>query len=208
MFRKKSGGTDPFTSKAASGSNAIALTDGQRVSLGTGFAYLFSDGSQIVIAGDALQAKQNGTGDVIAGRVRTGIAGALTVQGGPLNNASAIAVVTNSDGALTAVGSKLHSFQNATVEKAYVDKDGLVNAPEFRVGNQKRIFTSGANLSMQYESGFVFNVTDGGGLHGVQFNSSGIEVTTIGEGFILKSPDGTRYRITVANGGALSTTPA
>lgn len=33
-----------------------------------------------------------------------------------------------------------------------------------------------------------------------------IEVTDVGSGFILKSPDGTRYRITVANGGALSAT--
>jgi hypothetical protein len=35
-----------------------------------------------------------------------------------------------------------------------------------------------------------------------------IEVVDVGTGFILKSPDGTRYKITVANGGALSTTPA
>ena len=32
-----------------------------------------------------------------------------------------------------------------------------------------------------------------------------VEVDTVGKGFILKSPDGTRYRIAVANGGALST---
>ena len=31
-----------------------------------------------------------------------------------------------------------------------------------------------------------------------------IEVTTAGQGIILKSPDGTRYKITVANGGTLS----
>jgi hypothetical protein len=43
------------------------------------------------------------------------------------------------------------------------------------------------------------NLTVGGG---------SAEVTTVGQGFILKSPDGTRYRIQVANGGALSTTPA
>lgn len=35
-----------------------------------------------------------------------------------------------------------------------------------------------------------------------------IEITTIAKGLIIKSPDGTRYRIVVANGGALSTTPA
>jgi len=40
-------------------------------------------------------------------------------------------------------------------------------------------------------------------------NAAGsVEVSTVGQGFILKSPDGTRYRIQVANGGALSATPA
>ncbi len=34
------------------------------------------------------------------------------------------------------------------------------------------------------------------------------ETTTIGNGYILKSPDGTRYKIAVANGGALSTVTA
>lgn len=33
-----------------------------------------------------------------------------------------------------------------------------------------------------------------------------LEETTAGKGIILKSPDGTRYRITVANGGTLTTT--
>jgi hypothetical protein len=33
-----------------------------------------------------------------------------------------------------------------------------------------------------------------------------IEVTDSASGIILKSPDGTRYRITVTNGGALSST--
>jgi len=34
--------------------------------------------------------------------------------------------------------------------------------------------------------------------------SEDIEITTSNEGLILKSPDGTRYRVTVANGGTLS----
>jgi hypothetical protein len=42
----------------------------------------------------------------------------------------------------------------------------------------------------------------------VTFPNGDIEVATIGNGLIFKSPDGTRYRIQVANGGALSTTPA
>jgi hypothetical protein len=35
-----------------------------------------------------------------------------------------------------------------------------------------------------------------------------IEVVSVGKGFILKSPNGTRYRIAVADGGALSATAA
>ena len=38
--------------------------------------------------------------------------------------------------------------------------------------------------------------------------SGDVETDVVGKGFILKSPDGTRYRITVANGGALSATTA
>jgi len=36
--------------------------------------------------------------------------------------------------------------------------------------------------------------------------SGDIEVTLNTKGIILKSPDGTRYRITVANGGSLTST--
>lgn len=35
-----------------------------------------------------------------------------------------------------------------------------------------------------------------------------IEILTVGQGLIFKSPDGTRYRLTVANGGALSAVAA
>ena len=35
-----------------------------------------------------------------------------------------------------------------------------------------------------------------------------VEITDTGKGVVLKSPDGTRYRIKVANGGALSAVAA
>jgi hypothetical protein len=38
----------------------------------------------------------------------------------------------------------------------------------------------------------------------LQVTNGDIEVETIASGLILKSPDGTRYRVTVANGGTLS----
>lgn len=40
----------------------------------------------------------------------------------------------------------------------------------------------------------------------VKFPTSDIEVETLNKGVILKSPDGTRYKITVANGGTLTVT--
>ncbi len=38
----------------------------------------------------------------------------------------------------------------------------------------------------------------------LQVSAGDVEVDTIAKGVILKSPDGTRYRVTVANGGTLS----
>jgi hypothetical protein len=42
----------------------------------------------------------------------------------------------------------------------------------------------------------------------LQVTGGDIEVSTIASGLILKSPDGTRYRVTVANGGTLSVATA
>ena len=40
------------------------------------------------------------------------------------------------------------------------------------------------------------------------FFSGNIESTTVSGGVILKSPDGTRYKLTIANGGTVSVTAA
>jgi hypothetical protein len=42
----------------------------------------------------------------------------------------------------------------------------------------------------------------------LQVSSGDIEVDTITKGLILKSPDGTRYRVTVPNGGTVLTITA
>ena len=42
----------------------------------------------------------------------------------------------------------------------------------------------------------------------LQVSAGDVEVDTIAKGVILKSPDGTRYRVTVANGGTLSVAAA
>lgn len=68
----------------------------------------------------------------------------------------------------------------------------VTNAPVFKVGNG----TSGesrSNAYVLYNDGRSEQVKD-------------IEVTEIGQGVVLKSPDGTRWRITVDNSGNLTTT--
>lgn len=39
----------------------------------------------------------------------------------------------------------------------------------------------------------------------VEASTGDFEAATVGKSLVVKSPDGTRYRVTVANGGALST---
>jgi hypothetical protein len=48
----------------------------------------------------------------------------LSLYGRPADGASAVGVAINANTALSTSGAKIASFQNATTEKAYVDKDG------------------------------------------------------------------------------------
>jgi hypothetical protein len=65
MLKKE--GTDPFTSSAASGSNAISLTTGQRIDFGSGASdYLYSDGTSVSTPG-ALAAVGNVSGNAFVG---------------------------------------------------------------------------------------------------------------------------------------------
>ena len=62
--------------------------------------------------------------------------------------------------------------------------------------------TTGYSFRANLDGVTKFTVTPGGS---AQF-AGDIETTTAGDGVILKSPNGTRYRLTVANDGSLSTT--
>ena len=66
-------------------------------------------------------------------------------------------------------------------------------------------------MRLGYDASYyaAFTVSSAGNLTidavgGTIYTPDDIECTTSGGGVILKSPDGTRYRITVANGGTLS----
>jgi hypothetical protein len=54
----------------------------------------------------------------------------------------------------------------------------------------------------------TFQFPDQGGTIATQVGDDDIEITDSTKGVILKSPDGTRYRITVSNGGTLTVTAA
>lgn len=112
MFRKQR--TDPFTSSVASGSNAIVLATGQQIDFGSGnFDYLVGDGT-FVRSGTTFFAPQFGGSNGSRFQV-------LSYDG---DDALALGLEVDTNTAFTTSGGKLLTLKNATVEKAYVDKDG------------------------------------------------------------------------------------
>jgi len=81
-------------------------------------------------------------------------------------------------------------------------------------GSTGRVALAATEISSQFANGDSPLMTVlGGGNVGIgttsptsklQVSAGDVEVDTIAKGVILKSPDGTRYRVTVANGGTLS----
>lgn len=103
----------------------------------------------------------------------------------------------NSAGALTqtAIGGQIFVGGNGVTSKIVLqgtsaNGTSTANALEIKVGN------NGGTTAMSVRNDGSINI------------SGVIENTTSGEGIVLKSPDGTRYKITVANGGTLSITAA
>lgn len=72
-----------------------------------------------------------------------------------------------------------------------------------------RMFNSTGNWNLgtsSTDSGYRLNVEGTGRFTSGATSNSDVEITDNTKGVILKSPDGTRYRITVNNGGTLTTT--
>jgi hypothetical protein len=62
-------------------------------------------------------------------------ASSIKLSGGMANGAGAIGIVSDTANAYSTVGAKIHSFRNGGVEKAYIDKDGNVIAPNIGGGS-------------------------------------------------------------------------
>jgi hypothetical protein len=163
--------TDPFTSSAADGSRAIALTNGQQLDFGSGsFDYLYGDGTFIVTPGS-----------IVASNFYSAVGSGVNVVSRDGDDANAHGIIVNTTSALTTSGGKLASFQNNSVEKAYVDKDGHVSGTSFGLGGlgaSKGMDSSGANLRINAVTGFSMVFQDASGNPFFNATAGGISLTT------------------------------
>ena len=134
--------------------------------------------------------------------ITSGTGATFALTSSVANGASAVGTSINTAAAYSTAGAKLLSVQNNSVEKAYVDKDGRVWALEhtFTAGSAFSIGTSGSNMTVRTPTvGTVLFESGESGANFALINSAGVEVDTVGQSFILKSPDGTRWKLSVAD---------
>ena len=154
----------------------------------------------------------------------------FTLAGNRTDGGTNIGVVIDNLVALTTAGAKIASFQNHEVEKAYIDKDGLMgfthstvpSSTLVSVGNYSNntfgIWTypdttpsstnfrfasdvAGSALIQAYLAGIIsFRINN---VVIGTLNPTNLDLTGLGNGgsIKLKSADGTTYTATIANGG-------
>lgn len=103
----------------------------------------------------------------------------LNLIGRPLDGASAVMMALDSTITYSTAGAKLLSIRNNTVEKAYVDKDGVIvtSGAGFGLGGApaaQGIYKSGSESWVVAASGNIVRLTDAAGAH--QLNASGSQV--------------------------------
>lgn len=191
-----------------------------------------TNGGVVSTAAQTIAGAKTFTSGILAPSLTVNTAATLTLTGNVADSGSNNAVVIDNTTALTG-STRLVSLKNAGVEKLVVLQNGTVQTStvQLTTGINSNAYYTNTATTMDVRS----TVANGGSAVGVQvgtintMSTSGaklvsfinnstekafvgydgnIETTVVGSGFILKSPDGTRYRITVANGGALSTTAA
>lgn len=155
----------------------------------------------------------------------------MSLTPGVADGSTALAYTFDTINNLVTSGAKIVSFRNAGTQLAWIDKDGFYGTTSgFKINNA---ILDGA-LSLGSQATYLNPVTPDGstaianvfgttstyvttgaklisvknnGTEKVSIDKDGnIELPTIGTGVILRSPDNTRYKITVANGGTLVVT--
>lgn len=111
--------TQVLSSSVAASAPAIKLTESQRISHSSGSPYLTFANNYLHVQGNFSVGS-----NMLISYVNAYGGYPLELNGNANNGASAKAVRVNSNQSLTTTGAKIATFENATVEKAYVDKDG------------------------------------------------------------------------------------
>ena len=147
----------------------------------------------------------------------------FTLAGNVTTGGTAIGVVVDNLVALTTAGAKIVSFQNHEVEKAYIDKDGRVFSSGLkfstyvsdlipgigREGGNDNQFMLGYYSGITYLRGETSLFLQVGTSSAAEISATVADFSGLGNGgaIKLKSPDGTTYTLTVANGGAWAHSP-
>ena len=133
---------------------------------------------------------------------------------GSVRNASDHLNLTTSSQTNNDIIFKPNNTEAASITTDYFrfrDSSGKVVQIQASTGGEARILANnvddGTALNLVLSSEQLKIKTDQGAIHSATFDESGdLELLTDGKGLILSSPDGTRYKITVANGGAVTST--
>ena len=139
---------------------------------------------------------------------------------------NARAHVWDTHSTLSVAGSRLGAWLNAGVEKAYLLSRGSAVFGRVSVGDSMELYnvadglkldSSSANLGLfnaNSAAGLFLNLgtgdagCTGGFTSGARVSGTEIESTSAGGGLVVKSPNGTRWRIEVDDTGTLSVLPA
>ena len=131
-----------------------------------------------------------------------------------LNNSWNDLILTTSTQTDNDIIFKPNNSETARITSDYFrfrDSSGKAVQIQASVGNEARILANnqdhGTALNLVLSSEQLKIKTDQGAVHSATFDETGdLELLTDGKGLILSSPDGTRYKITCANGGAVTST--
>jgi len=184
---------NPVTSGTISGSllkgtigSTIRVDMNPRVIDTTGnYAYIFDTNASLSSAG-LVKILNNGNNRVLISRT-----GRITAYDG-FNSYTDASNFTNLSG--NALQITLSSTVRTTVNPGVGDSS---IATAYMLDTSNTLSTTGAKIVSIKNSGTEKVIVDKDGV---------IEITAVGQGIILASPDGTRYKITVANGGTLAVT--
>ena len=206
--------TVTITSSVADGASAIATKINTSAALSNAAAKLLSvQNNSVEKAWIDKDGAFTTTGTIsVAGQVQTQriISNPTTdpvlLLGLVANGASAVAAVIDNIPALSTSGAKLLSIKNNSVEKAFVDKDGGITAggpvttSMLFFASATAINTSGDTIQILHPDLADVRVKNGNsGDTDAIIGAAGVEVPVVGQSFILKSDDGTRWKLSVAN---------